>query len=236
VNRCSGGFRSAPYGREGDRTGGHDSEEVRDMRLTLHAFLTIDGVVQGPAGADEDTTDGFERGGWLVPYVDEEFGDIVSGWFRHADAILLGRTTYDEMFPYWSQVDDPDNPAAVKLNGRPKYVASRTLTDPQWQHTTVLDGDVLAHVRALKKQAGEELQVHGSCLLARDLHAAGLIDEYRLLVLPVVVGQGKRLFTDGMPASGFTVTESRTTAAGATYTALTPTPFRTGSMFDGQEG
>lgn len=205
------------------------------MRLTLHAFLTLDGVIQGPASADEDTTGGFERGGWLVPYIDEDFADIVGGWFHLADAILLGRTTYDEMFPYWSQVNDPANPAAVKLNGRPKYVASRTLTNPQWQHTTVLDGDVLAHIRDLKEQPGGELQVHGSCMLARDLHAAGLIDEYRLLVFPVVVGQGKRLFTDGMPASGFTVNQARTTAAGATYTALTPTPFRTGSVFEGQE-
>ena len=208
------------------------------MRLTLHTFLTLDGVMQGPGGADEDTSGGFEHGGWLVPYADEDFGDIVDGWFRQADAILLGRTTYDMMFPYWSQVTDPEDHVAEKLNGLPKYVASRTLADPEWQHTTVLDGDVLERVRALKDQPGRELQVHGSCGLARDLHAAGLIDEYRLLVFPVVVGQGKRLFTDGMPASGFTMTQARTTAAGATYGALTPTPFGTGGTFvvvDGKE-
>lgn len=208
------------------------------MRLTLHTFLSLDGVMQGPGGADEDTSGGFERGGWLVPYVDDDFGEIVDGWFRGADAILLGRTTYDMMFPYWSQVTDPDNLVAEKLNGLPKYVASRTLTDPEWQHTTVLSGDVLDRVRAIKEQPGGELQVHGSCLLARDLHAAGLIDEYRLLVFPVVVGQGKRLFTDGMPAHGFAVTEARTTATGATYTALTPTPFSTAGTFvvvDGKE-
>lgn len=200
------------------------------MRLTLNTFLTLDGVMQGPGGLDEDTSGGFERGGWLVPYVDEGFGEIVDGWFRRADAILLGRTTYDLMFPYWSQVPAEDNIAAEKLNGLPKYVASRTLTDPKWQHTTVLDGDVQQRVRALKEQAGDELQVHGSCGLARDLHAAGLIDEYRLLVFPVVVGQGKRLFTEGMPASGFTLTDSRTTAAGVAYTAVTPTEFRAGHV------
>lgn len=208
------------------------------MRLTLNTFLTIDGVMQGPGGADEDISDGFTRGGWVVPYVDEGFGEIVDGWFRRADAILLGRTTYDMMFPYWSQVTDPADMVAEKLNGLPKYVASRTLINPEWQNTTVLDGDVLERVRALKEQPGGELQVHGSCMLARDLHSAGLIDEYRLLVFPLVVGQGKRLFTDGMPASGFTVTETRTTSAGVTYSALTPTPLKTGGEFvvvDGKE-
>jgi len=208
------------------------------MRLTLHTFLTLDGVMQGPGGADEDTSGGFERGGWLMPYADEGFGEIVDGWFRRADAILLGRTTYDMMFSYWSQVTDPENVVAEKLNGLPKYVASRMLADPKRQHTTVLESDVVERVRALKEQPGDELQVHGSCGLARALHAAGLIDEYRLLVFPVVVGPGKRLFTEGMPASGFTVAESRTTAAGVTYSALRPTALVSGGTFavvDGKE-
>jgi len=201
------------------------------MRLTLHTFLTLDGVMQGPGGVDEDPSGGFERGGWLPPYVDEGFGEIVGPWFLKADAILLGRTTYDLMYPYWSAIPTTDNPAAEKLNGR-KYVASRTLRNPEWQGTTVLDGDVLDAVRELKAQPGNELQVHGSCALARDLHTAGLFDEYRLLIFPVVLGQGKRLFEDGMPASGFTVTESRTTPAGVTYVALTPTPFAAGHVLD----
>jgi dihydrofolate reductase len=200
------------------------------MRLTLHTFLTVDGVMQGPGGPEEDPTGGFERGGWLVPYVDEQFGQIVESWFRRVDAFLIGRTTYGLFYPYWSQISDPNDVVADTLNRLPKYVASRTLTDPQWQHTTVLDGDVVERVRELKQQPGGELQVHGSCGLARELHVAGLIDEYRLLVFPVAVGQGKRLFTDGMPASGFTVVESRTTGAGATYTALTPTAFSAGTF------
>jgi len=207
------------------------------MRLTLHTFLTIDGVMQGPGGVEEDSSDGFERGGWLVPYADQDMGEIVNSWFEKTEAILLGRTTYAVMFPFWSQVSDPKDLVAAKLNGLPKYVASTTLRDPEWQHTTVLNGDLLDQVRELKQRPGGELQVHGSCELARALHAAGLVDEYRLLVFPVVVGAGKRLFTDDAPASGFSVVDSRITAAGASYTALTPTAFASGSfsVVDGKE-
>ena len=147
------------------------------MQLTVHTFLTVDGVMQGPGAPDEDTSGGFDRGGWLVPYIDDGFGAIVDSWFRKADAVLLGRTTYAMMFPYWSQVTESDNLIAEKLNGLTKYVASTTLTDPQWQHTTVLADDVIERVRALKKEPGGELQVHGSCELARALHTAGLVDE-----------------------------------------------------------
>jgi dihydrofolate reductase len=200
------------------------------MELIVHEFLTIDGVVQGPGGADEDTTGGFTRGGWIVPFADEDFGAIVTGWFGRAGAILLGRTTYSLMYPYWSQVTDPDNLVAAKLNGLPKYVASSTLRDPAWQNTVVLSGDVIGQVKQLKQQPGGELQVHGSCALARSLHQAGLIDEYRLLVMPVTVGSGKRLFTEDAPASGYTVADSRTTSRGAVYSALRPAPFEVGRI------
>ena len=200
------------------------------MELIVHEFLTIDGVVQGPGGADEDTGGGFTRGGWIVPFTDEDFGAIVTGWFGRAEAILLGRTTYSLMYPYWSQVTDPDNLVAAKLNGLPKYVASSTLRDPAWQNTVVLSGDVIGQVKQLKQQPGGELQVHGSCGLARSLHQAGLIDEYRLLVAPVTVGAGKRLFTEDAPASGYTVADSRTTSRGAMYSALRPAPFEAGRI------
>lgn len=207
------------------------------MKLTLHTFLTLDGVMQGPGDAEEDTSGGFDRGGWLVPYVDEAFGEIVDGWFAPAEALLFGRTTYDLMRAYWPEVDDPDNAVAEKLNGLPKYVASRSLRDPDWHPTTVLDGDAVTAVTDLKARPGGELQVHGSWGLAQALHAAGLIDEYRLLVFPVSVGAGKRLFSDGAPASGYRVAESRTTGAGVTYLALQPTPFVTGShrVVDGKD-
>jgi len=204
------------------------------MRLTVHTFLTVDGVMQGPGGPDEDTTGGFTRGGWLVPFVDEDFGAIVDAWFARAEAILLGRTTYTMMYDYWSQITDPDNLVAAKLNGQPKYVASATLRDPGWQHTTVLSRDVIERVRELKQQPGDELQVHGSCGLAQALHQAGLVDEYRLLVAPVTIGAGKRLFTEDAPVSGYTLVESSTTGRGAVYSALRPTSFEVGRF--GVEG
>lgn len=208
------------------------------MQLTVNTFITLDGVIQGPGGADEDRTGGFNRGGWLIPYVDDGFGEIVDQWFAAGDAVLLGRTTYELMSAFWPQVTDPGNATAVALNGREKYVVSSTLTDPTWEHTTVVSGDVLDGVRALKDQLGEgELQVHGSAQLAATLHEAGLVDHYRLLVFPVCVGAGKRLFHEQAPAAGFEVAESRSTAAGVTYLALRPTSFQTGvaGVADGKE-
>ena len=200
------------------------------MELTVHEFLTTDGVMQGPGGADEDTSGGFTHGGWIVPFADEDFGAIVTGWFGRAEAILLGRTTYSMMYPYWSQVTDPDNLVAAKLNGLPKYVAPSTLRDPAWHNTAELSGDVIAQVKQLKQRPGGELQVHGSCGLARSLHRAGLVDEYRLLVAPVTVGAGKRLFTEDAPAMGYILADSRTTSRGAVYSALRPAQFEVGTV------
>ena len=207
------------------------------MRLSVNVFLTADGVMQGPGGVDEDPSGGFDRGGWLVPHVDEDFGAIVDGWFARADAILLGRTTYDMMHPYWRQVTDPDNLVARKLNGLTKYVVSTTLTDPVWEHTTVISADVVDTVVRLKDSGDGELQLHGSCGLAKTLQEAGLIDEYRLLVFPVLVGAGKRLFSDAAAASGLSLVDSSVTGAGVVYSAFTPTPFTVGrvGVEDGRE-
>ena len=207
------------------------------MRLTVNTFLTIDGVMQGPGGVQEDTSGGFDRGGWLVPFSDPDMGEIVGGWFGQADAILLGRNTFQMMKTYWSQVTDPDNIVSAKLNGQPKYVVSATLADPDWGNTTVLSGDIVKEVSQLKDQPGGELQVHGSAMLARSLHEAGLVDDFRLLVFPVYVGKGKRLFSEGAAPSGFTLVDSRTTSTGAVYSALTPAPFHAGSVqvVDGKE-
>jgi dihydrofolate reductase len=213
-------------------TGGRrDITQENPMKLTVHTFLTLDGVMQGPGGADEDRSGGFGRGGWLVPLADAGMGEIVESWFARADAILLGRNTYDTMRAYWSQVTDPDNAAATRLNYGRKYVASNTLTDADWGDTTVLGGDVIAGVTDLKKQSGQgELQVHGSARLAQSLHRAGLIDEYRLLVFPVTVGAGKRLFTEDAPAMGYTLLESRVTGTGAQYQVLAPKAFQAGGL------
>ena len=207
------------------------------MKLVVHEFLTLDGVMQGPGGVEEDPSNGFDRGGWIVPFTEDEgFGAVVDSWFRTVDTFLLGRTTYELFHPFWSQVTDPDNPVAVKLNTLPKVVASSTLRDPTWQATTVLDGDPVEAVAALKARDGGELQVHGSWRLASTLHTAGLVDEYRLLIFPVCVGAGKRLFEDG-PATGFTVAESRTLGSGAAYLVLRPAPFAQGGfgVVDGKE-
>jgi dihydrofolate reductase len=200
------------------------------MKLTVNTFLSLDGVMQGPGGKAEDTSGGFELGGWLVPHADEDMGKIVDGWFAEADAILLGRTTYQLMQPYWEQVTDPDNAVATALNGLPKFVVSATVKNPTWNNTTVLSGNFLEAIDDLKSTPGRELQVHGSHRLARALHDAGLVDEYRLLYFPVVVGHGKRLFETGAAPSAFTLVRSQTTAAGAVHLTLLPTAFGAGEL------
>ncbi|WP_280426113.1 dihydrofolate reductase family protein [Nocardia carnea] len=199
------------------------------MKLTVHEFLTLDGVMQGPGAPDEDTSGGFERGGWQVPFTaDEDFGRIVGGWFEQVEEFLLGRRTYDMMFEYWSQVTDPGDIVATKLNRLPKHIVSTTLAEPEWQNSRVIGRDVVGRVRALKERPGGELQVHGSWQLVRTLHEAGLIDEYRLMVFPVVVGPGKRLFDEHSPASGFTLVDSAVTESGAVYQVLRPAAFQAG--------
>jgi dihydrofolate reductase len=190
------------------------------MRLTLNAFLSLDGVVQAPGGSEEDRDGQFEHGGWTFPYGDEQSGALITRWFGNAGAFLLGRRTYDIFAAYWPLETDPANPLAGPLNTLPKYVASTTLRDPAWANTQVLGPDVPAEVAALKAQPGGELQVHGSGGLAQTLIARDLIDEYRLLTFPVHLGSGRRLFRDGTPAAALRLTSAVTTPTGviiATY-------------------
>ncbi|MFC4554980.1 dihydrofolate reductase family protein [Georgenia faecalis] len=201
------------------------------MRLVVHEFLSLDGVMQGPGGPTEDTSGGFTRGGWIVPFAAApEWGAAVTGWFAQADAILLGRTTYEMMYPYWSAVTDPDNSVATALNALPKYVVSSTLGNADWAGSTILSGDAVEAVTRLKAAPGEELQLHGSWRLARTLHNAGLVDEYRLLVFPVVVGEGKRLFGERGPATGLEVRDARILDGGTTSLQLGPAPFGQGGL------
>jgi dihydrofolate reductase len=195
------------------------------MKLTVNTFVSLDGVMQGPGGRDEDTSGGFEFGGWLVPLFDEDMGRIVNGWFAEADAILLGRTTFQMFQPYWEQVTDPDDAVAKALNSLPKYVVSSTLTEATWNNTTILPANFLEAVDDLKSGPGRELQVHGSYRLIRALHDAGLVDEYRLIIFPVVLGQGKRLFEPGVTPSAFTLAGSKATSSGAVHLTLLPAAF-----------
>lgn len=200
------------------------------MRLVLMEFMSLDGVTQGPGAPDEDTSDGFTRGGWLTPYLDETFVEIVRDWVSRADAYLFGRRTYVNFARDWPNMPDLTDPVAASLNGLPKYVASNTLTSADWNPTTILSGDVLAQVRELKQQPGRELQVHGSARLGRSLLHAGLVDELRLVVAPVVVGAGRRLFDRSEQPIGLSLTAVTSTPGGLalhTYVAAADVAFDT---------
>ena len=182
------------------------------MRLVVQEFLTLDGVSQGPGSPDEDTSDGFTRGGWFAPYVDEPFLELVGNWLGEADGLLLGRRTYRNFARDWPQMTD--HPFGGIMNSLPKYVASHGPTQAVWRPTKVLSGDLPTQVAELKQQPGRELQIHGSARLARSVLAAGLVDTLRLVVAPVVLGQGKRLFPEGASARELSLVCTKTTPTG----------------------
>jgi dihydrofolate reductase len=190
------------------------------MKLVVNTFVTLDGVMQAPGGPDEDREGGFEYGGWSAPYFDDDMGNTVQASMEKATAYLLGRKTYDIFAGYWPTATE-DLEIAEILNSRPKYVASRTLKNPEWEHTTVLSGDVAQAVAELKEQPGEELNVQGSSQLLQAIHP--LVDEYRLWISPVQLGSGKRLFANRAAASGLELLETRTNSRGAIYAVYRPT-------------
>ncbi|EGX59607.1 hypothetical protein SZN_11678 [Streptomyces zinciresistens K42] len=182
--------------------------------LVSTLFVTLDGVYQAPGGAEEDTRGGFPHGGWSFPYNDEDFGRFVGGVFTRPAAFLLGRRTYDIFASFWPKVTDPADPVAAKLNTLPKYVPSATLTDPAWESTTVLAGDLGKEVGALKERTDGEIQVHGSGALVRSLLALDLVDTLHLLTFPVVLGTGHRLFPEGARPTAFRHTGGSVTGKG----------------------
>jgi dihydrofolate reductase len=186
------------------------------MKLTLMQFLSLDGVSQGPGSPEEDTSDGFTQGGWLVPHIDRAFIRQTTAWLGEADALLLGRRTYDSFARDWPEITDPDDPFTELMNSLPKYVASHSLEQADWAPTTILSGDIAAQVAELKRQPGRELQLHGSARLGQSLQAAGLIDEYRLVIAPVVVGKGRRLFPSGGAPAGLRLISNDSTPGGLT--------------------
>jgi dihydrofolate reductase len=192
------------------------------MKLTTTTQVSVDGVVQGNGGPDENRSGGFERGGWARPLFDSEAMAFVDQVYQRADAFLFGRRTYELFAGYWGVREDLGNPIVGALNTKPKYVASNTLTDPKWSDTTVVSGDVAAVIGELKAKPGGELQVHGSGTLVRWLLDNQLVDEITLLVCPVVVGQGTRLFPDNGRDMALDLVESRAFPKGITLQVYRP--------------
>jgi dihydrofolate reductase len=191
------------------------------MQLIATMMVTLDGVYQGPGGPDEDRRNGFDRGGWTEAYADADMGPFLTSMFERAEALLLGRKTWEIWLPYWPNHDD--DPFGRAINRLPKYVPSTTLKDPTWQNTHVLDGDVEARIRELKAQPGGDLQLHGSGVLLRWLLERDLVDELNLRIYPVIVGDGMRLFPEHGQTHGLQVIDSWSTSTGVRVETYRPT-------------
>jgi dihydrofolate reductase len=187
-----------------------EREKMKRMRkLVVGTFTTLDGVMQAPGGPDEDRDGGFRHGGWLVPYFDEKFLEIMTEWTKRAGAFLLGRKTYEIFAGSWPKSTDPADEIATALNTRPKFVASRTLETLAWNNSHLLRGDVAEEVAKLKAQEGGEIQVHGSSNLLQSLFKHDLVDTLRIWQFPVVLGTGKRLFGDGTIPRSFRLVDTQ---------------------------
>ena len=186
--------------------------------LIVNTFVTLDGVMQAPGGPEEDQDGGFEHGGWSFGYWDEQMQNVMGDLMGKPFDLVLGRRTYDIFAAYWPH--HPDEPGAEPLNNATKHVASTTLRQLDWENSHLIEGEVPDGIRALKAQDGPELQVHGSANLLQTLIEQGLVDEFRLMIFPLVLGKGKRLFDGGTVPAGFDVTRSETSSTGvisATY-------------------
>jgi dihydrofolate reductase len=197
------------------------------MKLTTMTQVTIDGVMQGNGGAtDQDRRNGFERGGWARGKGDNETKAFINQTYERADAFLFGRRTYELFAGSWGTLTERDvpgwEPVMRALNTRPKYVASTTLAGPAWSGTTVLSDDLAAAIADLKAKPGGELQVHGSGALIRWLLENELVDEMTLIVVPVILGQGARLFPETGPDLALDLVESRVDSEGVTIQVFRP--------------
>lgn len=199
-------------------------------KLIVSAFVSLDGIMQAPGGTQEDPTGGFAHGGWMFPYADDSM-DLGSAGFDGKDReLVLGRRTYQIFEAYWPY-QAADHPVAVLLNAAKKHVASRTLTTLAWRNSSLLAGDVVAAIAALKRQPGPALQTIGSAGLIQTLHAAGLVDEYNVWTFPVVLGKGKRLFGESARATALRLVRTRTSDSGAVMSTYLPDgPLRTGTF------
>ena len=191
---------------------------MRDVIVS--EFLSLDGVMQAPGDSDEDREGGFEHGGWQLPYFDEISADAVIEGLTSSDALLLGRNTYEIFAAYWPTADEEE--FADLMNGIDKYVASRTLDEVDWQNSTLLDGDVETAVAELKEQSGEDIQVIGSGELVQTLIQHDLVDKYQLMIYPLVLGSGKRLFRDGSKRTDLQLVDTKTTGTGVMILTYLP--------------
>ena len=183
-------------------------------KLVVATFVTLDGVMQGPGGPGEDPGGGFEHGGWSVAFWDDMMGRAITEIFAQADALLLGRKTYEIFAAHWPRVTDPEDLVATKLNTLPKHVASTTMKEAGWHNTTILEGEAAAAVADLKGRTEGEILVQGSSRLLQTLLAHDLVDVFHVWVFPVVVGSGKRLFADGTLPRNLRLTNSKTSTTG----------------------
>lgn len=185
-------------------------------KIIVLAFVSLDGVMQGPGGPTEDTSGHFTHGGWTVPYFDDFLGNTMSEQMGRPFDLLLGRKTFEIFASYWPQHEDE----GAGINKATKYVASNTLTRHEWKESVFLTGNVADAIRTLKQQAGPELQVHGSSHLIQTLLAHDLVDEFWLKIFPVTLGAGKRLFDNGTLPGAYTLVESKASPAGVIVATL----------------
>jgi dihydrofolate reductase len=192
-------------------------------KLIVNEFMSLDGVVQAPGAADEDTTGGFHHGGWHMQYMDDASQQRVLAGIVEADGFLLGRGTYEIFAAYWPNAPEEEQVVAEPLNSKPKWVASTTLGgELAWQNSTLLQGDVSDAVAALKREDGGDIHVIGSPQLVRTLLGNGLVDELRLMIDPVVLGGGKRMFSDDGTLRSLQLVDSETTSTGAIFATYAP--------------
>ncbi len=190
-------------------------------RLIASTFVSLDGIMQAPGGPEEDPTGGFTLGGWTFGYFDEGVDISASGFDGKDRELVLGRRTYEIFEAYWPYQPD-ENPIAKTLNAAKKYVASRTLTALHWNNSTLLHGDAVGAIIALKAQPGPDLQIIGSGNLIQTLHAASLIDEYNVWTFPVVLGRGKRLFGETARPCALRLIRSQVSTTGVVMSTYVP--------------
>ena len=192
--------------------------------LIVNEFLTLDGVMQAPGGEDEDRSGGFDKGGWQMQYLDDIARGAITAGMAEAGGFLLGRRTYEIFAAYWPNAPEEEAVIADPLNNLPKYVASTTLSEPlEWQNSTLLKGDVPEAVAASKREPGKDLHVIGSGELVQTLMEHDLVDEYRLMINPIVLGSGRRLFRERTATNKLRLLDSKTSSTGVLIVSYEPT-------------